>query len=196
MDEYVLLSGLGEGSYAAAEGRAADLAQTDMAFKVAVPLLPGDEANFVTGLAVDYSNAVRSGGGGGRRETASAHRFMLICYLLPGAPPSKHILTALYRSFPPAKTQEPLEHPRDPERNLPPVPASCILLLATIDGALRFYRLANFLKRDGLARGPEPPPVGTAPWIGQAVAAAKKGAAEEEVRGLVGFTLSPTLPVL
>lgn len=55
-----MLAGLGEGSFAAEGGRSADLAQTDMAFKVAVPLLPGDEANFVTGLAIDYSNAVRS----------------------------------------------------------------------------------------------------------------------------------------
>lgn len=60
-EEYVQLVGLGEGSYAAAEGRAADLAQTDMAFKAAVPLLEGDEANFITGLAIDYSNAVLGG---------------------------------------------------------------------------------------------------------------------------------------
>jgi hypothetical protein len=55
-----------------------------------------------------------------------------------------------------------------------------VLLLATIDGALRLYRLANFQKRDGLARAPEPLPVGAAPWVAQAVAAAKRGAAEEQ----------------
>ena len=53
-----MLAALGEGSFAAAGGRPADLSQTDTDLKAAVPLLPDDEANFVTGLALDFSDTV------------------------------------------------------------------------------------------------------------------------------------------
>lgn len=63
-DEYVLLTGLGEGSAAAPDGRPVELLQTDTDLKAAVPLLPDDEANFITGLALDYSSAVGKAGMG------------------------------------------------------------------------------------------------------------------------------------
>jgi hypothetical protein len=198
MDEHVMLVGLGEGSFAAEGGRAADLVQPDTDIKVAVPLMPGDEPNFVTGLALDYSNAVgggegvgaaKGGAGSGRAPRPAPAATAATLWQATPAPraavPVPMSANPPRRLVPPSSSprlQEPLEHPRDPEKNLPPVPGSAVLLLATVDGALRLYRLANFQKRDGLARVPEPLPVGTAPWIAQAVAAAKKGAAEEEVR--------------
>lgn len=63
-----MLASLGGG------GPALELQQTEVDLKAAVPLLGGDEANFVTGLALDYSSAVRARRLRAQRRAAAAAR--------------------------------------------------------------------------------------------------------------------------
>jgi hypothetical protein len=72
----------------------------------------------------------------------------------------------------------------------PDVPASCILLAATVDGVLRLYRLANFKQEQGLAREPEQMPAGLPPQLLMALAAAQQ-ALLEEVGGRLGCRQQP-----
>jgi hypothetical protein len=77
----------------------------------------------------------------------------------------------------PAPLQESIPHPMDDQK--PDVPASCILLAATVDGVLRLYRLANFKQEQGLARAPEQMPAGLPPQLLMALAAAQQALLEE-----------------
>eukprot|EP00878_Enallax_costatus_P043755 GHUV01051826.1.p1 GENE.GHUV01051826.1~~GHUV01051826.1.p1 ORF type:complete len:290 (+),score=109.91 GHUV01051826.1:1578-2447(+) len=86
--------------------------------------------------------------------------------------------------------QEPLHHPMSQEK--PDVPASCILLVSTLDGALRLYRLANFVKQQGLARSPQPVPSSLPQNVMNALAAARSALLEEESETSVS---SPSPPV-
>jgi hypothetical protein len=72
----------------------------------------------------------------------------------------------------------------------PDVPASCILLAATVDGVLRLYRLANFKQEQGLAREPKQMPAGLPPQLLMALAAAQQ-ALLEEVGGRLGCRQQP-----
>lgn len=74
-------------------------------------------------------------------------------------------------------TQEAIPHPMSQEK--PDVAASCILLVATVDGVLRLYRLANFEKQQGLARHPQPVPNSLPQNVLHALAAAKSALLEE-----------------
>eukprot|EP00775_Hariotina_reticulata_P007945 gene7945-8143_t len=76
--------------------------------------------------------------------------------------------------------QEPIPHPTDVEK--PDVPASCILAVATVDGVLRLYRLANFMKDTGLARAPAQVPAALPPHVMSVLQAAAKQDVLEEVR--------------
>ncbi len=64
--------------------------------------------------------------------------------------------------------------------NQPDVPASATLLVATIDGALRLYRLANFKKPQGLAHAAAPVPAETPAWAVEALAGEAGSPAFEE----------------
>ena len=75
-----------------------------------------------------------------------------------------------------------VQYPLKDKEDAPDVPISCILLVATVDGALRLFKVGNFSKEECLAHDPAAVPQETPSWISHAAAAARRGS-EEEVGG-------------
>lgn len=63
----------------------------------------------------------------------------------------------------------------------PDVPKSCVVYIATTDGALRMCYLTNFKQAQGLARAPQPVPATLPPQLTAALAEAGRLAAQDEV---------------
>jgi hypothetical protein len=63
----------------------------------------------------------------------------------------------------------------------PDVPTSCVVYIATTDGALRMCHLGNFKQDQGLARDPEPMPTALPADVTAALQAAANMAALDEV---------------
>lgn len=72
-----------------------------------------------------------------------------------------------------------LTHPMDDQA--PDVPTSCVVYIATTDGALRMCHLANFKQGQGLAKDPEPMPTALPAEVTAALQAAANMAALDEV---------------
>lgn len=77
------------------------------------------------------------------------------------------------------RVQGTFQHPADD--TAPDVPTSCVVYIATTDGALRMCHLANFQQEQGLARDPEPVPAALPAEVAAALAAAGRLAALDEV---------------
>lgn len=73
--------------------------------------------------------------------------------------------------------QDMIPHPLSQEK--PDVPASCILLVATLDGVLRLFRLANFEQERGLAHPPHPVPSSLPQNVMNALTVARNALLEE-----------------
>jgi len=87
--------------------------------------------------------------------------------------------------------QEPIPHPTDEVK--PDVPASCVLAVATVDGVLRLYRLANFARDTGLACTPAQVPAALPVHVTSVLQAAVKQDQLEEVRHPPSSSCSPLL---
>lgn len=72
-----------------------------------------------------------------------------------------------------------LRHPMN--EMAPDVPKSCVMYIATTDGALRMNYLTNFKQAQGLARAPQPVPAALPPQLTAALAEAGRLAAQDEV---------------
>jgi hypothetical protein len=83
-----------------------------------------------------------------------------------------------------AVLQGKVPYPLKDKEDAPDVLTSCILLVATVDGALRLFKVGNFINEQCLAHEAAAVPQQTPSWISHAAAAARRASEEEVGLGL------------